>query len=151
MILPLFLLCSCGRVKYRSDVSCDELTDIIESSNEKEYQRYDRDYLEYIIDDTSCCNDHSIIYSSEINDIDELGIFKANSEKDAEVLYGMLKDYISDEKEGQRAFIASYAPNELPKLDSARVERFGVYVIYSIATPEDSEKAISAITTALAE
>ena len=44
IILPLFLLCSCGRVKYRSDVSCDELTDIIESSNEKEYQRYDRDY-----------------------------------------------------------------------------------------------------------
>lgn len=151
LTFTLPLLCSCRKIKYKSDISCKELTDIIETANEKEYQSYDGDYIEYILEDTSYCNDHSIIYSSEVNDIDELGILKANSENDAKTLYGMLIDYITDAKEGQRAFIASYAPNELPKLDSARVERFGCYIIYSIATPEDSEKAISAITTALAE
>ena len=51
------------------------------------------------------------------------------------------RDYIDDMQEDSRAFIASYAPNELPKLDSAQVRRFGNYVIYTIL-PDDSAKTV---------
>ena len=99
----------------------------------KEYSDYSADYLEYLLTDVSYCDDHSIIYSNEANDIDELGILHAESEEDAKILFDMLQSYVNNTKTEQRAFIASYAPSELPKLDSARVERIGNYLLYSIA------------------
>ena len=151
LALPLLLLCSCKNEKYRDDISCKELCDAIKSNTEKEYARYGSDYLSYILKDTSYCNDSSVIYSTDAADIDEFGILHAKNESDAEHLYEMLNEYITEAKTEQRAFIASYAPGELSKLDAASVERFGNYVFYSFADDDGAKKAISAITSALAE
>ena len=152
IILSLILcLASCGNKKYRNDLSCSDISEVIKNNDVKEFQPYGNDYLSYILSDTSCCNDFSIIYSRDANDIDEFGVLHANSEEDADRLLKMLGTYIEDAKNDQRAFIASYAPNELSKLDSARVQRFGNYVIYSISSEEAYKKISSAIEALLAE
>jgi len=151
ILFSLLSLCSCQNISYRDDISCKELTDAAKNISEKEYRSYGEDYLEYLLNDPSYCDDYSVIYSSEANDIDELGIFHAKNKEDAKILFDMLKKHVDAMKKEQRAFIASYAASELPKLDSAKVGQFGNYVVYSISDEETAEKISSAITSALNE
>ena len=48
-------------------------------------------------------------------------------------------------KSEERAFIATYAPEELPKLDNAKVKQFGHYVAYVIASSDRADAAMSTI------
>ena len=144
------LLVSCGNTKYRNDASCDELASVVLSESDKEFAEYDDSYADYIISDTSICVDLKIIYSLEVNDIDEIGIFKTAYSDTANQLQKELIGYIEDIRLTQRAFIESYAPTELTKLESAKVRAFGNYVIYVIASADSANKTISAIENALA-
>ena len=151
LLIPLLFVTSCKKEVYRNDVACRSLTSTIEEICQKEFISYDDEYLEYIISDASICTDHSIIYSRDTNDIDEFGVLHAKDNDTAKKLYTELCDYISETRSSQRAFIESYAPKELTKLDSARVIQIGNYVIYSIASEESAKKISSAITSALTE
>jgi hypothetical protein len=76
-------------------------------------------------------------------------VLHAKDNDSAKILYKELCGYINEQKNSQRAFIESYAPEELPKLDSARVIQIGNYVIYSISSEESAKKISSEITSAL--
>ena len=80
----------------------------------------------------SLFDDFSVIYSTDANDINEIGIFHCEDEISAKEFFTVLKGYVSDQQENQKAFIASYAPREVPKLDVAEARRYGNYVIYTI-------------------
>lgn len=143
-------LSSCGSAKYRNDVSCSELCDTFEELSSTEFSEYDSDYISFILKDTSVCDDCCVIYSDDAANVDEFGIFHAKKNADTEKLYEAVSEYVSEMKEDQRTFIMSYAPEEIPKLDGARIERFGNYIVYSISDKKTSNKAISAIENALA-
>ena len=49
----------------------------------------------------------------------------------------LTEEYLETMKNDQHAFIASYAPEELPKLERAEVRVFGNYVAYAILSDED--------------
>ena len=104
-----------------------------------DYAEYDDDFVEFFFGDMIAERDHTVVYSKEQNDINEVGIFHAESASDALEIYEKATEYIREMKETQRAFIASYAPEELPKLDSAEVRRYGNYVIYAILSEADSD------------
>ena len=49
----------------------------------------------------------------------------------------MVEEYLEELREDQRAFIASYAASELPKLDGAQWRTFGNYTVYAILDEHD--------------
>ena len=63
----------------------------------------------------------------------------------------MLKNYISDLQENQKAFIASYAPREIPKLEDAEVRRYKSYVIYTVLDENSRLEAFEEINDLLKE
>lgn len=150
LAVSILLFASCGNKNYRSDLRCVDLTSEITKASEKEFNEYDESYAKYIVNKDGLYIDHKIIYSPDVNDIDEIGVFKSESEAYANELEQEIKAYIDETKRTQRAFIESYAKNELPKLDNASVYRVGSYVIYIISDTELKSKAISAIENALA-
>ena len=114
-----------------------------------DYSEYDDDFVEFFFGELSASRDHTILYSKQQNDINEVGIFHAANEEEALEIYEKATEYISELQETQRAFIASYAASELPKLDSATVERYGNYVIYAILPADDREALFSHVESTL--
>lgn len=136
LVATSVLLCSCSKKEFSDDVDCDDIAEKIKSPA-LEYGEYDEEYLDFFFDATTLQDDFCIIYSNDVNDITEIGIFHTQNTDAAEELSAIADNYISEMQKNQRAFIGSYAPEELPKLDSAEVKIFGNYVVYAIS--DDNE------------
>ncbi|MBQ8140829.1 MAG: DUF4358 domain-containing protein [Clostridia bacterium] len=153
IILALsLLLCSCAKkAEYADGVSCEDIAAYLSKTelDDDEYAEYDREYFEYFFPDAKVPEDFKIIYSTDTGDIDEIGIFHTNSEAEANELSSATEAYIEEMRETQRAFIASYAPEELPKLDSAEVRTFGNYVVYAITDEDDKADIFLAVDNTL--
>ena len=85
------------------------------------------------------------MYSTAVTDINEIGVFHCENKDNAKDLTEIVSKYITDMQSEQKAFIGSYAPRELPKLESAEVHQYGNYVIYLIMNDEDKEDSIEDI------
>ena len=73
----------------------------------------------------------------------ELYFSKTRQEHEAAVAeYRPLWESFDEE---QRAFISSYAPQQVTKLDHAEVRVIGRYVIYTILSPEDTRSAFDTV------
>ena len=148
-IAVILLLCtlttviSCSKNQYVDDRSCKDVGNaLVESLDDGlEYTDFDSKHISAYFDDTEEYDDHFAVYSTDTNDINELGIFHAPNKNMADELYESCCDYIEDIQEESRAFIASYAPDELPKLDNATVKRFDNYVVYTVL-PDDKAEAV---------
>ncbi|MBQ9111977.1 MAG: DUF4358 domain-containing protein [Clostridia bacterium] len=147
----VLLLCSCSRKEYTDSVSCRELGDDMLSalSDGQEYTEYDSTHRQFYFEDTEDYDDCCIIYSLDTNDINEIGIFHARNAESAGEVAEDCREYVNDMKEDSRAFIASYAPAELPKLDNAEVRVWGNYVIYTILPTPIPDTVLRAIETKL--
>ena len=141
LIACAVLLCSCGsKNAYRSDVLCSAITDALEKemATEGGYVHYGETELGYIFgDDISLATDRSVAFSLLSENIDEFGIFKTDNDKNARELADECREYIEEKYENENAFIASYAPEELPKLRDAEVKVFGNYVAFAILDEND--------------
>ncbi|MBE6550448.1 MAG: DUF4358 domain-containing protein [Ruminococcaceae bacterium] len=130
------LICSCGsKNAYRNDVACSDIIAVLEEqiATEGGYAHYESDELKLVFgDDISLATDCALSYSLLSQNIDEFGIFKADSEKNAYEIAEECIDYIEEKYEDENAFIASYAPEELPKLRDGEVKVFGNYVAFAI-------------------
>lgn len=134
------LLIGCGRDGYSDSVLC---RDILDSSKEKApvdmgYRSFDSEYIKAYFD-SSLFEDCDIRYSLLAEDINEFGVFRSKDKKDAKKLYDNVNNYLAELKTDKRAFIESYAPEQIPKLDNAEVRRYGNYVVYAILS--DGERA----------
>ena len=138
--LAVLSLTSCSRVGYADNVACSDIgKDTLDTLDDNlEYAEFDEAHVELYFDDTNEYDDYYTVYSTDTNNINEIGIFHASNKDNAEDLADECRDYIEDMQENSRAFIQSYAPEELPKLDGAQVRRFGNYVVYTVL---DSDKA----------
>lgn len=143
LTLVFSLLASCSRSEYTDNVKCadvgKQVTDSLEDG--QEYLEFDNSHRDFYFEDSDEYDDCYLVYSSDTNDINEIGVFHAPSDERAEDMLEDCRDYIEDMKENSRVFIASYAPEELPKLDSATARRFGNYVVYTVL-PEDKAEAV---------
>ena len=134
IIFSLPFLFSCGKESFRDDLSCAYISKEIcdETSNSELFSSYSKDDITTIFGNSELYDDSSVVYSTETNDIDEIGVFHCPGEDAAKALLVVLKNYISDLQENQKAFIASYAPREIPKLEDAEVRRYKNYVVYTV-------------------
>ena len=146
VIIAVFLMAflpSCKKANYDKSVSCAEIGELIEItlSDGQEYIPHDATFRALYFDESEEYDDVFSAYSVNTVDISEFGIFHAPNERAAGELYDEVRDYVSDMQEEQRAFIASYAPQELSKLDGAKVKKFGNYVVYTVL-PSDTSNAV---------
>ncbi len=135
--IALTLFTSCSSEAYSDGISCYELSLTALGDDTNEFAYYKDDYLDLFFGGTTLCDDFEIVYSREVNDVDELGIFHLTSGEDIDSLTALAQDYLAEMREGKSAFIGSYAPLELPKLEDAEVKVFGNYVVYAIMDSED--------------
>ena len=155
-ILPIclcaVLLAACSSREYRNDISCRELCEnAVEYVDDGlEYAEYGESQLKYEFGDAARgAEEHCILYSVKVDDINEVGVFLAEDEKSAKNIAEDCKEYIEDMRENKRAFISSYAPDQMPKLDKSEVWICGNYVIYTVLDPDKSESVYEQIKTRL--
>ena len=146
--LLLILLVSCSKSNsYRDDIPCSDIArDLCDKSEVMGgYSEYDKNHVAFLFEDTSLYDDCSVRYSTEVTDINEIGVFHCNNKDNAKALTETVSKYITETQTDQKAFIESYAPREVPKLENAEVRQYGNYVIYLVMSAEDKEDAIEEI------
>jgi len=147
LLLLLMLLASCRQPTYSDSISCETLgqTALSAIENKQDFSEYGDTQRKLILLETAEDTDCHILFSVSSQNIDEIGVFHGKNEKEAKEIYAKVEDYLQTQIEDQSAFIASYAPEELPKLKNSEVRRFGNYVVYTIMSEKDRESAITAI------
>ena len=147
------LLCGCSaNKKYADDLGCAELygrfADELDDGNR--YLEFNSIHRDTYFPNKEAYDDCYLVYSADVNDINEIGIFHADGEYVADI-FESCRAYVEDMRQNSRAFISSYAPDQLPRLDAARVERFGNYVAYLILPEGLIEEVIDEIEDILSE
>ena len=143
-----FLLTSCSSSDvYYDNVPtlsvCQEICD--EAYTDGGYSLYDAEHIAFLFGENARYKDCTVMYSTEVTDINEVGVFHCEDTDSANALAEILLEYISDMQTEQRAFIESYAPRQVPKLQNAEVRQYGNYVIYLVLSEDDKADAIEEI------
>ena len=68
-----------------------------------------------------------------------MGVLHAPDRNSAKKLCALTEEYLKALYDDKRAFIESYAPNEIPKLEDAEARIYGNYVAYAILSDSDRE------------
>lgn len=140
--LALLTLPACSAHSYSDSMECSRLLTKLEkelSVPNGEFVEYSTSEISFFFPDSELYDDFCIVYSADSVDIVELGAMHASSEANAARLLEDAKNYIRELQEQKKAFIESYSPAELEKLNCAEARRYGNYVIFTIA--EQSEKS----------
>ena len=148
VLCQIFIFIACSKKgNYRDDIPCRDVSEafIQSQSGSVEYSQYSREELSFFLDIPEYVTDLSAIYSTDVNDINETGIFRCTDETSAKEFFGTVSAYLEEQRVTQKAFIESYAPREVPKLEGAEVRRYGNYVVYTILSAED-KKAVWELT-----
>lgn len=138
------MLVGCGEEKYANGVSCDAVAAVMSEAVGEEYARLEAGYMEFYFEDAEGYDDVSLCYSVDGEDVGEIGVFHAQSEDAADELERQCVEYISELQSTSRAFLSSYAPHELAKLEGAGVRRFGRYVVYAVLDSAEADAAFAA-------
>lgn len=151
LLLVAVLLSGCSRVQYADSVACRDIGSAISDTLDDglEYAELSAEHVKQYFDNTDEYDDIHTMYSTDTGDINEIGIFHASSKKNADSVETKCREYIDGMKEDSRPFIASYAPNELPKLDGAQVRRFGNYVVYTVLDDSTADKVFEKVKDSL--
>ena len=101
---------------------------------------YRDNYFSDIINIEEC----KIYTSNDSTNFDEFGIFRFADENSARKARGMIKQYLNDSRnEFENGII--YNIQEYPKFQNADVKLYGKYLIYTILSPEKTEKIYTEI------
>lgn len=154
LTLTALVLClaACRQQKsYLNDRRCEELMDdaVDQIPVTFGYDTFESDHLRYCFDDWEEADDACLRYSIASENINEIGIFHSPTEEKAREIYEDCKEYLNDLREEKSTFIASYAAEELPKLERAEVRRFGNYTVYAILSDDDRTLVFDTIEQAL--
>ena len=141
-----FTFFACKDSEYSDALSCEELmrAAVEASPTEGGYEPMSEGRLSYSFGDLEY-DDCAILVSSASENIDEIGIFHASSADQAEKLHSAAEAYLANLLEEKGAFIASYAPLEVDKLEKAQVNVYGNYVAYAILSQKGRNSFFSAV------
>ncbi len=133
--------CSEKEPNYADNLSCAELMDTLEKQIPVPfgYETYTPDQVRYYFESTEAHDDVCLRYSKQSENINELGIFHTSDRESRQALEAVIDRYLEGMQEDQGAFVASYAPEELPKLEQATYRSFGNYTVYVILDEKDQE------------
>ena len=98
--------------------------------------------LEFVDEKPSYLIDHLVIKAKIAKNINEIGIFRVEKGSTNE-MKDLVERYVSILQESYRAM--DYFPEEIEKINNARVKVLGSYVIYSFLNERDTESFYNAI------
>ncbi len=98
--------------------------------------------LEFTDKDIDYLVDYIVIKANNAKNINEIGIFKLKDGKAAE-FKKIVTQYLEGIQQKYRAM--DYFPEEVEKIDCAKVEVYGNYVIYSFLNENDTEAFYRAV------
>lgn len=144
-ILALTFASCSKKVEYKNDLACEPLAKDLSAlcPVDDGYSEYGEDQIRFFFENTSIHDDYAIFYSTNAEDINEIGIFHCPNEDSAEEMARITENYIKMMQDTQINFISSYAPYEIPKLESAEVRRYGNYVVYTILDTDERRSVYS--------
>jgi hypothetical protein len=148
-MLALLFSASCAKKEaYRDDVSMAELSAAVEEGLDASgLAAMEESYLKGAMKlDTSLFADYVVKINAYGVNIDEYGIFKAKDEDSAASVKKAAEDYLKLRRD---TWMDEYMPEEKPKLDSARVEARGLYVMYAILSDAQRDRAFESFESAL--
>ena len=137
--------------KYTEKYSSSELYDLVKNSFETDggTKILDSDViLEFTETDLDYLVDYTVVKANNAKNINEIGIFKVKNGKASE-LKKIVTDYLEDKQQIYRAM--DYFPEEVEKIDCAKVTVYGNYVIYSFLNEADTSAFYSAIENLIKE
>lgn len=149
---------SCDGGSWRNDVSAADLSRQVEaalpagdgfeavSDSFISASSWGEDYA----DSMKLVTEYRIFVSanSDMN-VDEVGIFRTESAKDAAKIKSFVEKYLEAKKLRMTPLLESYNQAELPKLDCSDVTVGGNYVLYTILNSTDTTTAHSTFEKAL--
>ncbi len=140
-LLVCMLLTGCAQraTDYTDDLPCAEIMDTVEEQIPVNfgYETFGGEHVTMYFEDTKLSDDRCLRYSVLSENINEVGIFHTESKEEQKAMEDLCEAYLKELLEEKRAFIASYAPEELPKLENAEVRSFGQYTVYAILDEDD--------------
>ena len=146
LALTLTLFISCSQKKYDDSVECSYITTVLQSDvlNGEKYSLYSAEDISFMLD-TDNFDSYSVLFSTSGDDIGEVGVFHAISNDESTELLDDVVDYLTRMKEEKEAFVRNYLPEELQKLEQAKVKRFGNYVVFTVLSEAQSDAAFKKI------
>lgn len=161
----LFTLCiilaslsSCDSGNWRNDVAAADLSSRVESALPAgdgfesvsnafiSASSWGEDYADYM----KLVTEYRIFVSSNSDmNVDEVGVFRTESSKDAAKIKSFVEEYLKAKKLHMTPLLESYNQAELPKLECAEITVCGNYVLYTILNAADTTKAHSAFESEL--
>ena len=144
-IMLLFSLASCSGNNYTDTKSAQDVASAVASSitTEGGTKTLDNDAILEISDiELSYLKDFVMIRANNTKNINEYGIFRVENGK-AEDMKKLISTYVENKQKTYRAM--DYFPEETEKIDCAKVEVFGNYVVYSFLNENDTEAFHKAI------
>ena len=141
---------------YRTTLSAAEVsaTAIEALGASSDYMDGTRDNFDFYFagnEGADLVTDCSLMFHEAETNVNEIGILRVASTKDAAAVEALTRSYLGDRVDDLRSFAANYSQGDMAKLDNADVVVKGTYVIYFILSAEDESVALSAIEKLLAE
>ena len=90
-----------------------------------------------------------MMFHSQETNVSELGIFRADSIKNAETVETLVRAYLAEQTDYLRSFAKNYSPEDLKNIDNADVTVLGCYVVYYILSTEDEAAVLQTIRSEL--
>ncbi len=136
---PLLFGCTGGDQTYTDELSCAELMDTLEKQVPVDfgYETFGPDQIQFYFENTDAHDDACLRYSKQSENINEIGVFHTPDQASAREIRELIDRYLTQLAEDQGAFIGSYAPEELPKLEQAEYRTYGNYTVYAILDEKD--------------
>jgi len=149
-VITLLTFTGCMK-KYVTDVKATSLSDALERGLKIPggYRERDENFIsitlgipEYYI------MEYRIIIATDDTNKNEIGVFRANNKDDAKEIEKYCQRYVDNVVS---SWMYDYIPEENVKIENAKVHVFGIYVIYTFLTPEDTDYALVVIDNLISE
>ena len=135
--------------EYKNEYSANELYTKVENSffTEGGVKILEEDIiLEFVDKIPEYIEDYVVVKANNAKNINEVGIFKVDG-KNSNEMKSIIEKYVINLQKSYRAM--DYFPEEIEKIDGARIKVFGNYVIYSFLNEKDSDAFYKAIKNTL--
>ena len=150
LLLNLLTAIACGK-EYRQDIAAEtvgrQAIDALSITNGEYYAEDDDSRAVYFRDQKaySVVEDSAIFYHSDGTNVDRLGVFRVRTGENVENVRQMVQEYLDGQLAYLRSFAANYHPTEITKLNGARVQVLGQYVVFTVLNTKDTETARQSI------
>ena len=152
LAVTCIITASCGSGgTYSDNVSVSELSSAVDAilPSSDDFVTMSDDYVIGMMEiDPSEFDEHVVKLRASGANIDEYGIFKAADSQGVADAVAVANAYLARRVE---AWMPEYMPEEFPKMESASVKIFGLYVVYAILSEDVKADVFDAISDKLIE